>query len=193
VQIFHLALERDWNDAVASGFYTTSTRGRTLQQEGFIHASRADQWESVRSHFYADVSEPLLLLMIDTDRLTSPWREDEVPEAGDSFPHIYGPLNPDAVVSTVLLQAEPGTHAPSAAQATASALGASSFRREMYTEVFFRIVLLLVVIAFAVAGSALVSPQLVGAVIGMAIAAVLDYFALRAFNARREARLGQIS
>ena len=82
----------------ATGAYTTSTRGRTLEQEGFLHASRADQVEGVRSRYYADVEEPLVLLTIDTDRLSSPWQVDEVGD--DSYPHIYGPLNPDAVVDT---------------------------------------------------------------------------------------------
>ena len=54
------------------GAYTTSTYGVTLEQEGFIHASRADQWEAVRERFYADVDEPLVLLEIDTDLLDVP-------------------------------------------------------------------------------------------------------------------------
>ena len=98
MQIFHIASVAEWDDAKATGAYTTSTRGRTLEQEGFLHASRADQVEGVRSRYYADVEEPLVLLTIDTDRLTSPWQVDEVGD--DSYPHIYGPLNPDAVVDT---------------------------------------------------------------------------------------------
>ncbi len=98
MHIFHIASVAEWDDAKATGAYTTSTRGRTLEQEGFLHASRADQVEGVRSRYYADVEEPLVLLTIDTDRLTSPWQVDEVGD--DSYPHIYGPLNPDAVVDT---------------------------------------------------------------------------------------------
>ena len=52
----------------------------------------------MRSRYYADVEEPLLLLTIDTDLLFAPWRED--PVGDDTYPHIYGPLNPDAVVET---------------------------------------------------------------------------------------------
>ena len=48
--------------AGAAGGYTTSTRGRTLAEEGFIHAVRADQWQGVRERYYADVDEPLVLL-----------------------------------------------------------------------------------------------------------------------------------
>jgi uncharacterized protein (DUF952 family) len=94
--IFHLATLSDWGDARRTGAYTISTRGVTLEQEGFIHASRADQVDGVRSRFYADLDEPLVLLTIDTALLTVPWRED--PVGDDTYPHIYGPLHPDAVV-----------------------------------------------------------------------------------------------
>ncbi|RNL79798.1 DUF952 domain-containing protein [Nocardioides marmorisolisilvae] len=98
-RIFHLALATDWAAAQEAGDYRISTLGRTLEQEGFLHASREDQWRATKQRFYADVPEPLVLLEIDPALLTSELRIDEVPEAGDSFPHIYGPLNLDAVVA----------------------------------------------------------------------------------------------
>ncbi len=98
--IFHLAEPSQWAAAVAAGRYETSTRGRTLAQEGFIHASYAGQWPVVRRRFYADVTAPLLLLTIDPERLTSPLLvEVGDPDTGEQFPHVYGPLNPEAVVS----------------------------------------------------------------------------------------------
>jgi len=48
VRIFHIATATDWAAAQASGSYTTSTRGVSVLDEGFIHASREDQWEGVR-------------------------------------------------------------------------------------------------------------------------------------------------
>ena len=99
MNIFHLALASDWSAAQETGDYRISTLGCTLEQEGFIHASRADQWRSTKQRFYADVPDQLVLLEIDPARLTSELRVDEVPEVDDSFPHIYGPLNLDAVVA----------------------------------------------------------------------------------------------
>ncbi|QIG45985.1 DUF952 domain-containing protein [Nocardioides anomalus] len=99
--IYHLATQSDWDEAQRTGAYTTSTRGVSLEQEGFLHASRADQWEFVRERYYADVEEPLLLLEIDTDLLDVPWRED--PVGDDTFPHVYGPLHPSAVTHARLL------------------------------------------------------------------------------------------
>lgn len=105
MRIFHIATVADWEGAQRAGSYTTSTRGRTLAEEGFIHASREDQWRGVRERFYADVDEPLVLLTIDTDRLVSPVVE-EAPGGGvdETFPHIYGPLNTDAVTSAVPIE-----------------------------------------------------------------------------------------
>lgn len=97
-RIYHLALVADWVAAKATGDYRISTLGRTLEQEGFIHASREDQWRGIRQRFYAGVPEELVLLEIDPALLTAELRIEEVPEASDSFPHIYGPLNLDAVV-----------------------------------------------------------------------------------------------
>ena len=101
MRIFHLATRADWEAAQRSGGYTTSTLGRTLAEEGFIHASRADQWRGVRDRFYSGVEEPLVLLVIDTDLLTVPVVE-EVPEGGtETFPHVYGVLDPAAVVEAI--------------------------------------------------------------------------------------------
>ena len=104
MRIFHLATVADWAAAQASGTYTTSTRGVSLADEGFIHASREDQWEAVRERFYADVDEPLVLLTIDTDLLDVPVVE-EVPAPGmtETYPHVYGALDPAAVVTVTAL------------------------------------------------------------------------------------------
>jgi uncharacterized protein (DUF952 family) len=103
VSIFHVALRSDWEAAQRVGAYAVSTRGRSLAEEGFVHASRADQWEQVRAAFYADVVEPLVLLEIDPARLTSPVVEEAVPGSTETFPHVYGPIDLAAVVDVVPL------------------------------------------------------------------------------------------
>ncbi|MEJ7689528.1 MAG: DUF952 domain-containing protein [Nocardioidaceae bacterium] len=101
--IFHIAEPDDWQQARADGTYTTSTRGRTLAEEGFLHCSRFEQVTTVLDFAYADVAGPLSLLVVDTEKLDSPLQLDEVPEAGDVYPHIYGPLNVSAVVDELPL------------------------------------------------------------------------------------------
>ena len=97
MRIYHIALESDWRRAQRGGEYTTSTLGSSLAEEGFIHASREDQVKGVHDAFYSKVRRPLVRLDIDTDKLRPEWRED--PVGDDTFPHIYGPLNVDAVTA----------------------------------------------------------------------------------------------
>jgi uncharacterized protein (DUF952 family) len=107
--IYHLALEPDWQAALAAGEYRVSTLGRTLAEEGFIHASTASQVRGVADAVYADVTEPLILLTIDERRLTVPLQWDAVPGSAEPFPHLYGPLDVAAVVlATPLLRDEQG-------------------------------------------------------------------------------------
>jgi uncharacterized protein (DUF952 family) len=47
-----------------------------------------------------------LLLTIDPERVTAPIRYDPA-ENGEEFPHIYGPLNIDAVVDVADIQPGP--------------------------------------------------------------------------------------
>jgi uncharacterized protein (DUF952 family) len=109
--IYHIATADDWQQAVRDGEYTTSTIGRTLAEEGFLHASSAGQVNWVANTFYRDVTGDLVLLVIDTTLLASPLRYEDVPGWDEPFPHVYGPLNPDAVTEAVPLRAGPdGTY-----------------------------------------------------------------------------------
>lgn len=97
--IFHIALPDDWTAAYATGEYTTSSRGQTLADVGFIHASTQAQIEATAKRFYADLDQ-LVLLMIDPLRIDAEIRwEPPAPGMDELFPHIYGPLPIPAVVS----------------------------------------------------------------------------------------------
>ena len=103
--IYHIATVADWARAQRDGRYTTSTRGRTLAEEGFIHASSAAQVAAVANAYYRGVPD-LIVLVIDPDLVGPEIRYELVPGSGAPYPHIYGPLNADAVVGTRPL--EPG-------------------------------------------------------------------------------------
>ncbi|WP_244929327.1 DUF952 domain-containing protein [Nocardioides sp. W7] len=97
--IYHVATAADWTAAQVTGEYTTSTYGVTLAQEGFLHCSREDQWRGVLARYYADVREPLVLLVIDTDRVGVPVVEEPpAPGAAETYPHVYGALGPASVI-----------------------------------------------------------------------------------------------
>jgi glutathione S-transferase len=98
--IYHLALAEDWRAAQATGVYRISTRGLTLEQVGFLHASYAHQIAATYQRFYADAG-PLKLLMIDPQRLAAlglPLRAEAAPDSGELFPHVYGALPVEAVL-----------------------------------------------------------------------------------------------
>jgi glutathione S-transferase len=97
-RIFHIATRDDWEQASGVGAYTRSSVGKTLAEEGFIHASQASQVTRTANKFYRDVPGELLVLVIDPDLLHAEVRYEDVPGAELPFPHIYGPLNTDAVV-----------------------------------------------------------------------------------------------
>ena len=101
-RIFHIATAADWRRTLGTGTYTTSTVGRTLEEEGFIHASRRDQVQGVFDRYYRSAGEHLVLLTIDPARLTD--AEVRVEAVGDdTYPHVYGPINRSAVVDVIPL------------------------------------------------------------------------------------------
>jgi uncharacterized protein (DUF952 family) len=97
--IYHVAIRADWERARRDGEYTTSTLGRTLAEEGFIHAARATQVAEVANRYYSGVPDELVVLVIEPARVRAPVRDEHVPGASEPFPHIYGPLNADAVLA----------------------------------------------------------------------------------------------
>src|SRR5258707_6098826 len=103
-RLYHIATAPDWDRARQEGEYRTSTRGRTLREEGFIHASTAAQVLPVADAVYLDEQQDLVLLVLDTSRIAAEIRREPVPVWADPFPHIYGPLNVDAVVRAVPLE-----------------------------------------------------------------------------------------
>jgi uncharacterized protein (DUF952 family) len=81
------------------GTYSLSTKGKTLEEVGFIHGSFADQVEEVAGFVFAGSDEGLVLLHLDIDKLASNGIEVRVEEArnGKSYPHIYGAIPCDLV------------------------------------------------------------------------------------------------
>lgn len=99
-QLLHLALPDDWTAARESGEYRISTRGRTLEEEGFIHCSHPDQLEGVANRFYADLAE-VVILHIDAELLDAEIRLEPPADGIDElFPHVYGPIPTTAVIAT---------------------------------------------------------------------------------------------
>lgn len=91
--IYHITTSEACTKAKETGSYATPS----LKEEGFIHCSELSQVEDIRSRFYTGVHD-LVLLTIDTEKLTSQLIFEWSPSVQNTFPHIYGPINVDAVV-----------------------------------------------------------------------------------------------
>jgi uncharacterized protein (DUF952 family)/nucleoside 2-deoxyribosyltransferase len=99
-RIFHLAERSTWALATTSGSYSSSTRDQSLAEVGFIHCSFEEQLASTAARFYADADPNLfVVLVIDPSRLDARLVTEQAGN-GELFPHIYGPLNADAVIAT---------------------------------------------------------------------------------------------
>lgn len=94
-QIYHLAWRSDWDRLARAGEY----RADSLATEGFIHATAEPDWvERVADLFFPRRDEELLLITINEEKLGAPVRYED-PGNGHLFPHIYGPIELDAVQS----------------------------------------------------------------------------------------------
>lgn len=101
--IFHLTDPSRWEQSLAEGEHTGSSRNVELADEGFIHCSTADQWPATVERFYADV-DALVLLHIDESLLDVPLVVEQLGEAPEPFPHVYGPIPLTAVVKVERLR-----------------------------------------------------------------------------------------
>jgi aldose 1-epimerase len=126
--VFHLAEADAWAHALRTGEYGRSTLGRTLDDQGFVHCSSAAQVAGVLGRFYADHDGDLVLLTLDPARLASPlvWEVGD-PATGEEFPHLYGPITPDAVVASRVL------HPPHAAPPESFTLRDNGIELEVLT------------------------------------------------------------
>jgi uncharacterized protein (DUF952 family) len=90
--VYHIATKEDWQRAVESGRYRSSSLDG---EEGFIHASFEEQVLRVANGLFAG-RQDLVLLKIELADLLAEVRLEASPE-GELFPHLYGALNLDAV------------------------------------------------------------------------------------------------
>ena len=99
--IFHITSRSAWAVAQTNGFYSAPS----LATEGFIHCSTPTQVVAVAERFYAR-QRGLVLLILDSDRIQPEVRyEAGTDKPDESFPHVYGTINLDAV--TRVLDFEP--------------------------------------------------------------------------------------
>ncbi len=95
----HICPRDEWQQALEVGMY----QDKSLLQDGFIHCSQPEQLLGVANRFYRGIPD-LVLLSINPDKLTSEIRWEAAD--GTLFPHIYGAINLEAVISVNDLRPE---------------------------------------------------------------------------------------
>ncbi len=93
--IYHVTKKDDWQTALQNGSYEAAS----LHTEGFIHTSSKEQVAGVLERYYKDVNN-LVLLHIDEHKLSAPLKYELAASVNEMFPHIFGPINIDAVIKT---------------------------------------------------------------------------------------------
>jgi uncharacterized protein (DUF952 family) len=99
--IFHITTRSARDSAVPEGSY----RPEAFPVDGFIHCSTSDQVIQVANIRFRS-QKGLVLLSIDTDKVTAQIVYENLEGGQQLFPHIYGELNLDAVVQ--VSEFEPG-------------------------------------------------------------------------------------
>ena len=94
--ILHIAYRAQWLRGRAKGAY----RADSLAPQGFIHTSRPHQLLRVANAIFLGQRD-LVLLYIDANAVSAEIKCEAPPGSHEAFPHIYGPLNTDAVIKVV--------------------------------------------------------------------------------------------
>ena len=107
--IYHLVIESDLCARLEGPVYVPAG----LHDDGFVHCALEPSVIPVANDYYAGVPGRLLLLEIDPARLASEIRYEAaapIPGGGTShlssapqFPHVYGPINKDAITGVGVL------------------------------------------------------------------------------------------
>jgi uncharacterized protein (DUF952 family) len=93
--IFHILSSEEWREVLEFGVYTPSS----LEKEGFIHCCTKEQVPFIQKNWFQGMTG-LVLLEIIPEKLSAELRYEDSHGTGELFPHIYGPLNIEAVVNS---------------------------------------------------------------------------------------------
>ena len=96
--IYHVTTSTAWKEAQGKGFYEHPS----LKDEGFIHCSEEHQVAGVLERYFQGMTG-LVKLVIDTQKLTSRYVQEWSPSTLDTYPHVYGVINTDAVIKVIAL------------------------------------------------------------------------------------------
>ncbi|MGH2557517.1 MAG: DUF952 domain-containing protein [Thermomicrobiales bacterium] len=99
---FHMTPREVWNAQAAGPHY----QPEAYEADGYIHCTDVEgNLPRVANDFYSGDAREQIVLVIDVRRIEAVVKYED-PEC--MFPHIYGPLNVDAVMARRSMEREPG-------------------------------------------------------------------------------------
>ncbi len=90
--LVHVTTREAWERARDSGVFGS----QEVEREGFLHASWPHQVVEVANRLFRG-RRGLVLLVIDAGRVSAPVVVENTEGGSELYPHVYGPLNVDAV------------------------------------------------------------------------------------------------
>jgi uncharacterized protein (DUF952 family) len=103
--IYRIAAIEDWKQAEETGYFQSAD----LAADGFIHCCSVEQIAKVANAFYTSRTD-LVLLEIDESLLDVPVKWEGLPHSSELFPHVYGPIDRQAIVRQMGLQPDSNGH-----------------------------------------------------------------------------------
>jgi uncharacterized protein (DUF952 family) len=103
--IYHVTTISDWTKAQLTGTFDRSTKGKSFEQVGFIHASTALQLEGIKEILYGNSTEKLVVLVLSQQQLQSAGIEVRFEDGGEGefYPHIFAPIPVRLIADTINL------------------------------------------------------------------------------------------
>lgn len=94
--IYHIATRTEWESQAGAPTYAPSR----YERDGFIHCSEQQQLEPVAGYNFRGQRDLVLLELMPT-KLDPETRYEQ--GGREKYPHIYGPINKDAVSRTIVV------------------------------------------------------------------------------------------
>jgi len=96
--IFHITSRNDWFSQKGKSTFSPADFNR----EGFVHCCTQEQIAGVLERYFSNQKD-LVLLHLDERKLSAELKY-EPSTNNESFPHLYGPINRDAIVNVTDIQ-----------------------------------------------------------------------------------------
>jgi uncharacterized protein (DUF952 family) len=98
--IFHITTFQHWQDFKDLAFFIDESH----MKDGFIHCSTNEQLAGVLERFFSHITDALILLTIDVEKLHSRLEWEKAEGTDELFPHIYGLIAREAIIENQVIR-----------------------------------------------------------------------------------------